>query len=245
MPLISVIIPVANIKPYLNKIRQNLARVSTPIEVIIVVSKDLVGKIFKKYPFEKIIISKLNGRGFACSQGLRSAKGEIIIFLHADTILPENWDKVIRNALANKNIVGGAFSLTFDSNHKYLKLLVIISDLFFMFTRELWGDRAIFVRSEVLKGHAALMEVPIMEDVKLSSFMKKKGKLVMLKEKVITSSDTFIKYGLLRHTFRIVKCRIWYAFGGNPAKIYNYYYSRGHNVPFSASGKPEKRSLQD
>jgi len=224
--LISVIIPVANLKPYLNRIRQSLAEVSTPIEVIFVVSKDLEGKLFKKYPFEKIIISEIKGRGTACSQGLRLAKGDIILFLHADTILPENWDKLILNTFTNKNIVGGAFSLAFDNNHKYFKLLIFFSDAFFMITQELWGDRAIFIRSEIMKDQAELMDVPIMEDVKLSSYMKKKGKVVMLKEKVITSSDTFIKYGLLRHTFRIIKCRLWYALGGNLKKIYGYYYSK-------------------
>ena len=64
-----------------------------------------------------------------------------------------------------------------------------------------------------------------MEDVKLSRFMNKKGIVVMLQEKVITSADTFFKYGLLQHTFRIIKCRLWYALGGNPDKIYRYYYS--------------------
>ena len=245
MPLISVIIPVVNLKPYLSRIRQSLVTVSTTIEVIIVVSKDLEGKIFKKYPFEKIIVSELNGRGFACAQGMRSAKGEIIIFLHADTILPDNWNKLILNALVNRNVVGGAFSLTFDTNHKYLKLLVFVSDIFFKVTRELWGDRAIFIRSELLKDNAELMEVPIMEDVKLSNFMKKKGALVMLKEKVITSSDTFLKYGLLRHTFRIMKCRLWYALGGKPEKIYDYYYSQGHNTISTADKKSKKHNLLD
>ena len=235
--MISVIIPVANPKPFLNRIRQSLSGVSAPIEVIVVVSKDLEGKIFKKYSFEKIIISENKGRGFACSQGLRLAKGEIIIFLHADTILPENWNKLILNALTNRNIVGGAFSLAFDTNHKYLKLLIYISDVFFKLTQELWGDRAIFIRSEVLKEHAVLMDVPIMEDVKLSNFMKRKGKVVMLKEKVITSSDTFLKHGLLRHTFRIIKCRLWYALGGNLEKIYDYYYSRGNNTSLTGSKK--------
>lgn len=224
MPLISVIILVANPK-YLKRIRQSLAGVITPIEVIIVVSKDLKEKIFKKYPFEKIIISEVKGRGFACSQGFRFATGEISIFLHDDTILPQNWSELVINALTNENIVGGAFSLSFDNDHKYLKLLIFFSNVIFRLTRELWGDRAIFIRSQILKDHGQFMEVPVMEDVKLSSFMRKKGSVLMLKEKVITSADTFLKYGLFRHTFRIVKCRLWYALGGDLEKIYSYYYS--------------------
>ena len=88
----------------------------------------------------------------------------------------------------------------------------------------MWGDRAIFIRSHILKDRTQFMNVPLMEDVKLSGFMKKQGNVVMLKEKAITSADTFIKYGLLRNTFRIIKCRLWYALGGDPEKIYSYYY---------------------
>jgi glycosyltransferase involved in cell wall biosynthesis len=245
LPLISVIIPVANLTPQLIEIRRRLTKVSAGIEVIFVISKGLEGKIFEKHPFEKIVVSEVNGRGFACSQGMQLAKGEIIVFLHADTLLPKYWDELILNALANKKIVGGAFSLAFDTDHKYLKLLIFISDLFFKITSELWGDRAIFVCAEVLKNHSQLLDVPMMEDVKLSGFMKKKGKVVMLEEKVITSSNTFIKYGLLRHTFRIIKCRLWYALGGSLEKIYDYYYSKGQNSSIIASGKAEKRILVD
>ena len=223
--MISVIIPHANPNNSLNRICESLAAVSSPIEVILVVSKDLKGKIPQEYPIEEIIVSEHPGRGYACVRGLELARGEIIIFLHADTILPQNWDKLIINALSRKNVVGGAFSLTFDTNHQYLKLLILLSDLFFKVYRELWGDRAIFVRAKILKEHASIMDVPIMEDVKLSAFIKKRGKVLMLKEKVITSSETFIKYGLLRHTFRIIKARLWYALGGNLEKIYSYYYS--------------------
>lgn len=223
--MISVIIPHANPNNSLIRICQSLAAVGSLIEVILVVSKDLKGKIFHEYPIDKIIISEQKGRGHACVGGLRIAKGEIILFLHADTILPPRWDKLIIKALNQKNVVGGAFSLAFDRNHRYLELLILLSDLFFKVYRELWGDRAIFVRSEIIKDHASTMDVPIMEDVKLSAFMKKRGDVVMLKEKVITSSDTFIKYGFLGHTFRIIKARLWYAIGGRLEKIYAYYYS--------------------
>lgn len=225
LPLISVIIPIANSKSCLEAIRKDLAKAKTAIEVILVVSKDLKGEITEKYSFEKIIIPELKGRGFAFTQGIQQSKGEIIIFLHADTILPTEWDKLVLNALANKNIVGGAFSLSFDTPHIYLKFLVFLSDIFFKLTWELWGDRAIFTRSEILKDHRQLLNVPMMEDVKLSGLMKKRGKVIMLKEKVITSSSTFLKYGLLHHSFRIIKCRLWYSLGGNLDKIYSYYYS--------------------
>ena len=222
--MISVIIPAGNPSTLLEVIRERLAREKNEIEVLIVINTNQEGSILPRYPHEQILISSKKGRGFSFSKGLQSAKGKISIFLHSDTILPPNWNDIISSTLANSNTVGGAFSLSFDTDHIYLRLLIFLSDLFFKFTGELWGDRAIFFRTSLLK-EQEFLEVPIMEDIKLSNFLKKKGKVVMVKEKVITSSATFIKYGLLRHTYRIIKCRILYALGGDLSKIYNHYYS--------------------
>ena len=224
--MISIIIPVANQDSYLSKIRQSLVRVRTSIEVILVVSPELKGKIYSQNPIEQVIISDVKGRGFSCYHGIQCAKGEVIIFLHDDTLLPQNWNRHILNTLSNKNIVGGGFSLAFDQSNGYLSFLIFLSDVFYKLTGELWGDRAIFVRATILKDKAHFMKVPIMEDVKLSSYMRKKGKVVMLKEKVTTSSKAFLKYGLIRHTFRIMICRLWYALGGNLERIYRFYYSK-------------------
>jgi len=223
--MISVIILATNYKHNTDKIRENLSTSTTPIEVIIVVSKDRIGNTLKRYPSEKIITSEVKGRGFACYAGLQLARGDVIVFLHADTILPARWNELILKTLTDKKVVGGAFSLTFNKNHIYLSILIFLSEVLFRITGELWGDRTIFFRSHILKDHAGLLNVPIMEDVRLTLFMKKRGKVALLKEKVTTSSESFFKHGLLQHTFRIIKCRIWYALGGNLGKIYSYYYS--------------------
>ena len=223
--MISVIILATNYKSNTDRIRQVLSASTTPIEVIIVVGKDGTGNTVNRFPSEKIVISEVKGRGYACYLGMQLAKGSVIVFLHADTILPIRWNELILKTLTDKTIVGGAFSLTFDKNHVYLSTLIFLSDLLFRITGELWGDRTIFFRSHILKDHAGLLNVPIMEDVRLSLFMKKRGNVVLLKEKVITSSESFFKHGLLQHTFKIIKCRVWYSLGGNLEKIYNYYYS--------------------
>lgn len=64
-----------------------------------------------------------------------------------------------------------------------------------------------------------------MEDVRLSKLMNKKGRVIVLKEKVTTSASDFVKYGWFRNSLRTFKARVWYALGGNPQKIFDYYYS--------------------
>ncbi len=224
--MISVVVPIDKLTPYLDIIREQFTLVNTPIEVIFVINKDLKGIVDQEKPYEKVVIAKRRGRGFSCVQGVSEAEGEIVVFLHADTILPKGWDIAISNALLQKHVIGGAFSLTFDDQRRYLKLLIFLSNLLFRLTGELWGDRAIFVRSEYLKDCLTIMNVPIMEDVRLSHCMKKKGDVIMLKEKVTTSATTFTSRGLLRNTLRILKCRLWYALGGNLEEIHGYYYSK-------------------
>jgi len=222
--MISVIVPVGDFKPELNKIRHNFTTVETPIEVILVVRDQLKDQVAKTYPFEKVLIASQQGRGYALAQGLKEAQGEVILFLHADTLLPQHWDKTILQNLHQTEVAGGGFSLAFDREHRYLKFLVGASDLLFKMTGELWGDRALFVRASIIKGEESILQVPLLEDVRLSHWMKKKGKVVLLKEEVTTSAERFVTDGMLRHTWTIVVCRAWYALGGNTTNIYQRYY---------------------
>lgn len=224
--LISLVVPFHKSTVGLEPMRQQLNLVKTPIEVILVVDKKLEGVIEKKEPYETMVIINNKGRGYTFAEGVRSATGDIIVFLHSDTRLPPSWDILIRNALLQDEVIGGAFSLEFDCKTNYLKLSYFIAKLFYLISGELWGDHAIFVRSKFLKNNLSVIEVPIMEDVRLSRLMNKKGRVVLLKEKVTTSFSTFLQFGWVRNSLRILKARIWYALGGDPQKIFNYYYSR-------------------
>ncbi len=172
----------------------------------------------------RFITSNRIGRGYSCYEAAKIAKGEILLFLHDDTQLPLNWQKVILDTLRDPKVSGGGFSLTFDRGHWFLDLLTWCSDRLFDLTGELWGDRALFVRRAVLKEDPAIIDVPIMEDVRLSHFMKSRGKTRLMKEKVITSSSAFFDKGILKHTLIILICRFLFLIGVKPQKIYNIYY---------------------
>lgn len=224
--MISVIIPVHKPSPNLSIVRKQLQKHADNIEVIIVTDPSLIGSIGKEYIGEQIHAASQIGRGFACYEGLFYASGNIVVILHADTVLPENWLERIVSNMTSTNVSGGAFSLAFDRSTRYLGFLIFLSDLLFKLNGELWGDRAVFFRRKLLIDNPEVLQVPIMEDVRLSLFLKRKGKTIMLKEKVITSSATFFGYGAFWNTVRIIICRTWYALGGNPQQIYKFYYSK-------------------
>ena len=89
------------------------------------------------------------------------------------------------------------------------------------------GDRALFVRSYLIKNNLSTLDILIMEDMELSYLMRNNGKVVILNKNVITSAQAFIKYGIFRQAIRIIISFIWYRIGGNLQDIYNFYYSKG------------------
>ncbi|KYK23089.1 hypothetical protein AYK24_01355 [Thermoplasmatales archaeon SG8-52-4] len=224
--IISVIVPFHKSSIFLNDIRKTINSASTAVEAIYVIDEKLNDFIKKPNQNEHIVVVKNISRGQTLAEGLKKASGEIVVFLHSDTILPSGWDLIIRNVMKDKRIIGGGFSLQFDKKHFFLKILTLLSNLLFYFSKELWGDRAIFVRTKPLKNNISILSAPIMEDVRLSSWMKKNGNVVLLKSKVTTSSETFFKYGLIRNTIRIIKVRLWYLVGHDLQRIFDYYYKK-------------------
>lgn len=222
--LISVIVPIHKKPEKIKEVRKSILQSKTSIEVIYVIDKNISSIFPKQESFEKIIKIENRGRGYMLVEGVQHSKGDIIVFLHSDTLLPDGWDISIRGCMEEKKVIGGGFTLKFDDYSIYLdlalKLLIINTKRFKLLT----GDRAQFVRSSLVKNNISKLKIPIMEDLELSYLMKKNGKVIILNENVITSADAFIKNGILRQTIRILICYFRYKVGGNLQKIYNYYY---------------------
>ncbi len=222
--LISVVVPIHILLPELDRMRAAIQKARHPFEVLLAVQGPLVQAVGPMLPHEKLIITAMQGRGTVLSEGAKQASGDIIVFLHADTILPDGWDHAVLQAMDDQRVIGGGFSLAMDEPKAYLKFLIFLSKLLFYSFHELWGDRALFVRSSFMKQHLGEFAIPMMEDVRLTTLMKKEGKVVLLKETVTTSARTFRKYGLLHNTLRILLVRLLYGVGRDPQKIYEYYY---------------------
>ena len=224
--MLSVVVPIHFLYPELDRVRASIQRASAPVEVLLVVQEALKESLGPLLPRETLIVTAKQGRGPVLAEGVREAHGDIIVFVHADTILPDHWDHTIVDALRDEEVLGGGFSLSMDTPAAYLKLLIALTDFLYYVNGELWGDRALFVRSSFIRQHLTEIEIPMMEDVRLTLMMQRYGAVVLLKEKVVTSAATFRKYGFLRNSIRIILVRLWYGAGRDPKKIYEYYYRR-------------------
>lgn len=207
-------------------IRQMIPQATESTEIIVIIDPEHKKNISPLSSNEKIITVKNRGRGYNLAEGVKKAEGDIILFLHSDTCLPKSWDTAIIRALSNKKIVGGAFSLSFDQKNMYLEIIIMVTNLLIRFIKSFSGDRAMFIRGSFIKKNLSVLQVPIMEDAELSKLMAKKGDVVLLKEKVVTSATSFIENGYLKQTWRILLCSLWYAVGRDLEKIFMYYYRK-------------------
>jgi hypothetical protein len=202
-----------------------MSSVTVPIQLILVLNNPkLAPLITPQAPNELVVVSSRKGRGFAFLKGIAYIASDITLLLHSDTIPPPGWDQAILTVLEDPRVVGGGFSMTYDTPAPYLDVGIWMVNQWFRISGELYGDRAMFIRSKILKRCMSVLEVPLFEDLRLTQCMHKYGRVILLKEKVETSAEGYRKHGFFQYIGKFLLCRVWYALGGSPFQIYNVYY---------------------
>lgn len=154
------------------------------------------------------------GRGIQMNQGAAQATGKILLFLHADTSLPMQALDLIRSALDDPRISGGAFSLRYASSRPGLALIAMLANLRSTWTRAPYGDQAIFLRAEVFRSMGGFAEIPIMEDLEFMTRLRRAGHSIrILQAPVLTSPRRHEREGLVRCTARNLLLRLLYHLG--------------------------------
>lgn len=224
---ISIIMPVHKIGPLFEAALKKVRAASTPIQLIIVLNnKDLEGKIVPEGKDDLVVLCERQGRGYPIARGLEEVQNDIVVMLHSDTVLPDGWDGLIKKALSDERVAAGGFRLSFDRPTRFLDFCVWLTNVQYSIFNGLWGDRAIFTHAELLRGCKEAMDAPMWEDVRIVKCLRRKGKVISLDQKVVTSADSFHKRGPFRFLMRIIRCRLWYTFGGDLNKIYKSYYAK-------------------
>lgn len=223
---ISIIIPTLNES---KNIQATLASIqtSTNVEVIVVDggSKDNTVDIVESLGVK--VIAGYQNRARQMNAGARNATGDILLFLHGDTVLPTNFDAMIRTALQQPSSVGGAFALRINAPDIGLRLIEWgvkwRSKLFKM----PYGDQAIFITKEKFNDINGFPELAIMEDFELIRNLKRLGKIAFIPVPVITSPRRWLKKGILQTTLINQIVIIAYFLGISPETIRSWY--RGEN----------------
>ncbi len=152
------------------------------------------------------------GRARQLEAGWRASSGEVIVFLHADTRLEDHWPMSMQAALADPEVVGGAFRLRFDRDTPAFRAIAALTALRVRVFGLPYGDQAIFVRRRTLDSIGGIPDVPLMEDLDLVVAMKARGRLVVLRTAATTSSRRYQEQGvmntLIRHLLGLTAWRI-------------------------------------
>lgn len=171
---------------------------------------------------KKILCPKGRARQMNC--GAAKSSGDILIFLHADTRLPENALKKIATILEDKAIVCGAFDLGIDSERFAFRIIEKMASWRSRLTRIPYGDQGIFIRRDYFRALGGFQDIPLMEDVELMQRVKRnQDKIFILKEKVKTSSRRWESEGIIYCTLRNWLLITLYLSGVKPEKLVRFY----------------------
>jgi rSAM/selenodomain-associated transferase 2/rSAM/selenodomain-associated transferase 1 len=175
------------------------------------------------------VIDSSPPRSRQMNQGADSASKNILLFLHADTILPENFDRYIFGALEQSGVVAGAFKLCIDSPVPSLKFVECIANWRSRYLKMPYGDQAIFMFSNVFHQMGGFSNIPIMEDFELIRRFQKIGEVLTLPVPVITSPRRWLNHGVLKTTLINQMIVLLYFLGITPDTIFRLF-RRGKRI---------------
>lgn len=162
------------------------------------------------------------GRASQMNAGAQVARGDVLLFLHADTLLPSQARPLIESVLKDDRVLGGAFHLQFDSNGLLMRLLSFQVNLR-SYIAVPWGDQALFVRREFLLATKGYRKWQLMEDVEMACRIKKNGRLRMIRTPVVTSGRRFKEHGFIRNAVKNQMLMAAYYVGVAPDHLSRFY----------------------
>jgi rSAM/selenodomain-associated transferase 2 len=168
-------------------------------------------------------LSGARGRAVQLNAGAAIAKGDVLVFVHADTRVPSTFSADIAGALANSQVVGGRFDIELDDFSLTSRLLGKLISLRSRLMHSATGDQAIFVRRRVFVEIGGYTQISLCEDVDFARRLKRKGRIACLRSHVITSARRWRQKGMLRTILRMWIIKSLFLAGVSPAKLHRYY----------------------
>jgi rSAM/selenodomain-associated transferase 2 len=169
-------------------------------------------------------IVSARGRAAQMNAGAAAAHGDVLLFLHVDTVLPAGGLEKVASVMADGRFAGGAFDLGISDGRCAFRIIEQIASMRSRLTRVPYGDQAIFIARDYFTDIGGYSDLPIMEDVDLMRRVKKRGgKICIIDEKVQTSARRWQKEGIPGCTLRNWTIMALYLAGVHPEKLAKWY----------------------
>ncbi len=165
-------------------------------------------------------------RGAQMNLGARHARGEVLLFQHADTEMTAVHLRELASKMSAGGIVGGAFYRKFDDRHPRLRWLEPVARFLTRNGGTLFGDQSVFVRRSVFRELGGFAEIPLMEDVEFSRRLRAAGPVVVLDPPVQTSSRRHLREGAWRKSIQNGLFLLLFKLGLSPHRLHRWYYRR-------------------
>jgi rSAM/selenodomain-associated transferase 2 len=227
-PKFSIIVPVLHEAERINDLTGHLRQLDPKKSSEIIVVDGASGKdTLQAINDDRITkISADKGRAKQMNAGAFGAKGDVLIFLHADTELPLSAMKRMNEFINRNEYVGGAFDLGIKSEKIIFKVIAFLGSLRSRLNRIPYGDQAIFVRRDYFNKIGGYKDIPLMEDAELMQRMKRSGKKIFIfRDRAMTSPRRWEEEGLVNCILRNWTLQILYFLGVSPHKLVKFYKS--------------------
>jgi rSAM/selenodomain-associated transferase 2 len=188
-------------------------------EVIVVDGGSDDGTADRAAPMADAVISAARGRASQMNAGARRARGEILLFLHADSRPPEAVDGLVIDGLKRASRSWGRFDVSIDGAHPLLRAVERLMNLRSRLTGIATGDQGIFVTRTLFTAAGGFPDIPLMEDVELSKRLKRFGPPLCLRHRIVTSGRRWEKRGVLRTILLMWRLRLAYWLGADPRRL--------------------------
>jgi rSAM/selenodomain-associated transferase 2/rSAM/selenodomain-associated transferase 1 len=219
---ISIIIPALNeagsIETTLSMLPDHKA-----IEVIVVDGGSRDGTLDLAKSHGATVLQTDPSKSRQMNAGAEAAGGKILLFLHADTRLPKNFENSIRYAVDRDGFCAGAFRLRIESESKGLRFIERVANWRSRFLQTPYGDQGIFMTKSLFQEIGGYADMVIMEDFELIRRLKRKGKIIILDQAVITSPRRWQNLGILNTWLLNQVIAIGYMLGCPPERLARWY----------------------
>ena len=219
---ISIIIPTLNEAACIETTLSMLTHRET-IEVIVVDGGSKDGTADLAESCGAIVLTADPSKSGQMNTGAKAAIGDILLFLHADTQLPENFERSIISAIYQDDVAAGAFQLRINSESKGLRFIELVANWRSRHLQTPYGDQGIFVTKSVFQAIGGYPEMAIMEDFELIRRLRRKGKIIILKQSVTTSPRRWQNLGIFKTWLLNQMIAVGYMLGAPPERLADWY----------------------
>jgi rSAM/selenodomain-associated transferase 2 len=230
---ISIVVPVLNEAALIEEFLERLRTLDAALEIIVVDGGSSDDTVAIARPLADRVINGPRGRASQMNAGAAIARGEILWFLHADLQPPPNSVVGIRMALSDPKIAGGCFSLRYPRREWIYRVSDSLGNLGVKVFGFALGDHGIFCRRDCFRDAGGYPVVPILEDAELCRRLARVGRMIQLREQIVSDPRTFESCGRYRTTAVYFLILLLYA-GGVPVSVLNRIYRRFHRQSFGA-----------